>query len=102
MTLYATLTFDLDKGVTSSQRDKFYAELTKAGFTRHKLTTLWTGSFSPLTQKQQAKTATRQIVDQAAAAAIIRTYEALVAISDEPPIEWSKPSTLLTDLMRFG
>jgi hypothetical protein len=100
MTLYATLTFDLDQNVTSKEREKFYAELTKSHFIQHQLTTLWTASFTPSTLQEDAKAITRKIVDEAAAASGIYVYEALVSISNERPMEWNKGVTLLTSLMR--
>lgn len=96
MPLHATVTYDLNQGVTEAARNKFHAELRKQNFVRHKLTTLWTAAFTPSSTKEGAKAFTRKVVDNAASLAGIKAYEVLVVISDEPPTEWSHPGTLLT------
>lgn len=103
MTLYATVTVDLDNGVSSAARAKFNEELKKKHFTKHKLTTLWTVTWAAEATKAGALTYARNSVDQAALTAGISTYEVLVNISDTPPTEWKKSASQgisLSDLLR--
>lgn len=102
MSLNASLTVDLDNFVSSTARNKFNEELKKRKFVKHKLTTLWTASFTPDTSRAWAERYVRESVDAAALAAGVSTYEAFVAISEAPPIEWRKGAaeTLLGSLLR--
>lgn len=99
MTLYAIVTVDLDNGVSSTARAKFNEELKKKHFTKHKLTTLWTATWTGVATKVGALTYVRNSVDQAAATAGISTYEVLVSISEEPPTEWKKTGPSVNELL---
>jgi hypothetical protein len=103
MSLYASATVDLDNFVSSTARSKFNEELKKKQFTKHKLTTLWTVTFTPGTSRAWAENYVRESIDAAAASAGISTYEAFVSISEAPPVEWKKGATnpLLEGLLRF-
>lgn len=103
MSLYASATVDLDNFVSSTARSKFNEELKKKHFTKHKLTTLWTVTFTPGTSRAWAENYVRENIDAAAAFAGISTYEAFVSISEAPPVEWKKGATnpLLEGLLRF-
>jgi len=99
MPLHATVTVDLDNGVSSTARAKFNEELKKKHFTKHKLTTLWTAKWLGDATRAGALKYVQNSVDQAAAAAGIYTYEVLVSISEEPPTEWKKSGTPASGLL---
>jgi hypothetical protein len=102
MSLHASATVDLDNFVSSTARSKFNEELKKKKFTKHKLTMLWTVTFTPGTSRAWAENYVRESID-AAASAGISTYEAFVSVSEAPPVEWKKSATnpLLEGLLRF-
>lgn len=99
MPLHATVTVDLDNGVSSATRAKFNEELKKKHFTKHSLTTLWTAKWLGDATKAGALKYVQNSVDQAAAAAGISAYEVLVSISEEAPTEWKKPGTSANGLL---
>lgn len=103
MSFHASATVDLDNFVSSTARDKFNEELKKKNFMKHKLTTLWTVSFTPGTSRAWAENYVRNSIDAAAATAGISSYEAFVSVSEAPPVEWKKGTTnpLLGGLLRF-
>lgn len=103
MSLHASATVDLDNFVSSTARSKFNEELKKKKFTKHKLTTLWTVTFTPGTSRAWAENYVRESIDAAAALAGISTYEAFVSISEAPPVEWRKKGkeSLAEALMRL-
>jgi len=88
MSLHASATVDLDNFVGSTARSKFNEELKKKKFAKHKLTTLWTVTFTVGTSRAWAENYVRESIDAAAASAGIFTYEAFVSISEAPPVEW--------------
>ena len=101
MPYYALVTVDLDNGVSRAARDKFNDELAKKHFFKHKLTTVWTAAYKLGTTKAVATSYARNCIDEAAAKAGITTYEALVAISEEKPTEWTKnANSLLAQALR--
>ncbi|WP_448124215.1 hypothetical protein [Pseudomonas veronii] len=103
MPYHAVVTVDLDNGVSSTARTKFNEELKKKNFSKHKLTTLWTAIFTPVTTREGAVKYARDSIDAAAALAGIYTFEAFVSVSEAPPVEWRKDaaSNLLEALGRF-
>ncbi|MCY1441389.1 hypothetical protein D9M71_577020 [compost metagenome] len=102
MTFYASATVDLDNFVSPAARRKFNEELRKKNFTKHKLTTLWTVSFTPSTSREWAENYVRDSINTAALFAGISTFEAFVTVSEAPPIEWKKSAveSLLGAMLR--
>lgn len=90
MSFHASATVDLDNFVSSTARSKFNEELKKMKFSKHKLTTLWTVTFTPNTSRAWAENYVRESIDAAAVSAGISTYEAFVSVSEAPPVEWRK------------
>lgn len=101
MTFHAIVTVDLDNGVSSTARTKFNEELKKKHLAKHKLTTLWTVAYVEGATREGALKYARDSVDAAAAASGISTYEALVSISEAPPVEWKKKAAFsLADALK--
>lgn len=88
MTIFVTLTVDLNGNVTQSARAKFYDYLKGQNYSKHKLTTLWTAWFLPGNTIDSAVTFTKATVAAAARAAGISNYEALVMPGEQGPTEW--------------
>lgn len=88
MTIYVTLTVDLNGNVTQFARNKFNEYLKGQNFTKHKLTTLWTAWFVPNSTIDGAVSFTKTTVAAAARAAGITQYEALVMPGEQQPTEW--------------
>ncbi|MDA3137079.1 hypothetical protein HG619_23200 [Pseudomonas syringae] len=88
MTIHATLTVDLNGYVSDHARNVFNQSLAARNYTKHKLTTLWTGHFVPSASRADADRSVREHVATAAKAAGIHNYEALVMFGDQPAVEW--------------
>ena len=88
MTVYVTLTVDLNGNVPPNSRAKFNEYLKEKHFTKHKLTTLWTAQFVPNTTIDGAITFTKTTVAAAARHAGIANFEALVMPGEQAPTEW--------------
>lgn len=88
MTIFVTLTVDLNGNVTQAARAKFYEYLKGQNYTKHKLTTLWTAMFKPGNTIDSAVSYTKTTVAAAARAAGITNYEALVMPGEQRPTEW--------------
>lgn len=88
MTIYVTLTVDLNGSVSQAARAKFYEYLRGQHYVKHKLTTLWTAWFKPGSTIDNAVSYTKVTVAAAARAAGITNYEALVMPGEQQPTEW--------------
>lgn len=88
MTIYVTVTVDLNGNVSQTARAKFNDYLRGQNYAKHKLTTLWTAWFLPGNTIDSAVTFTRTTVAAAARAAGISSYEALVMPGEQQPTEW--------------
>ncbi|MCZ7591568.1 MAG: hypothetical protein M5U15_05190 [Kiritimatiellae bacterium] len=84
------LTIDLNKDVSATVRDAFYAELQKKQWKRiPELTTLWFATWKGGTTADAAITTTKQDVEAAAQASGVAHYDASVAVSGKPVV-WKK------------
>jgi hypothetical protein len=88
MTIYVTVTVDLNGNVSQTARAKFNEYLRGQNYAKHKLTTLWTAWFLPGNTIDSAVSFTRATVAAAARAAGISNYEALVMPGEQQPTEW--------------
>jgi hypothetical protein len=90
MTIYVTLTVDLNGNVSTAARAKFNEFLKGRNYTKHKLTTLWTAWFLPNNTIDSAIRYTKESVAAAAKVAGISNYEALVMPGEQKATEWKQ------------
>lgn len=89
MSVKAMLTIDLNRNVTSEQRETFYKELSSRQWKKvDTLTTTWSASFKDGVSSEPAINETKKDVAAAAETAKVSAYDAAVMIGPESPTIW--------------
>lgn len=92
MAVNVMLTIDLNRYATTEQRSKFYDELRKRNWVKiAELTTTWKAVFSEGVSVETAKQSTKSMLDAAAIAASISSYDAAAMYGGQDPVILKKP-----------
>ena len=90
MSRYCILSLDLNKQVTSEQRNTFYAKLQELQWMKmDATTTLWYAPWKDDVTDEGVVATTKSDVAKAAEAAKVTSYDATVAVCAKP-VSWSK------------
>jgi len=90
MSIYSILSLDLNRGVTTEERNAFYKKLTELKWKKiSELSTLWYASWKDDTSGEDIIQTTKKDVDACASISKVSKYDASVAVSGKPVV-WTK------------
>lgn len=87
MTIYAMLTLDLNRDVSSTQRDAFYQYFLERNWIRLKLTTTFTASYDGASYESALATVKERVLG-AAAASGVKSYEVALQLGEVQLAQW--------------